>query len=73
MSVKLPGMVEINGASSPLRGKSEFGRTSMWTKIIVTTVLSFCLCATQDALAACVNCEIVKKPPFDAMLGKGPP
>lgn len=45
----------------------------MWTKVIVATVLGFCLCATQDVLAACVNCEIVKKPPFDVLLGKGPP
>ena len=46
----------------------------MWTKIIVATVLSFCLCATQDALAACApeHCGIVK-PPFNVLLGNGPP
>jgi hypothetical protein len=35
----------------------------MWTKMIVTNVLGFCLCVSQDALAQCVNCEILKPPP----------
>jgi hypothetical protein len=56
-------MVEINGDHRRLAEYQSSGSTFMWTKIIVTNILGFCLCVSQDALAQCVNCEILKPPP----------